>query len=74
MITVGILGYGTMGKIRYENLKNYPGVKVKYVYDPFVNNNNVVNTNNLDDIFSSKEIDTIFICTPNKYNFEYTKI
>ncbi len=73
MIVVGILGYGTMGKIRYDNLKNYPGVTIKYVYDPLNCDNNVVNTNNLEDIFSSKEIDTIFICTPNKYNFEYTK-
>ena len=73
MIVVGILGYGTMGKIRYENLKNYPGVIIKFVYDPFLNDSDVVNTNNLDDIFSSKEVDTIFVCTPNKFNFEYTK-
>ena len=44
MIVIGILEYRTMGKIRYENLINYPGVKIKYVYDPLITNNVVVNT------------------------------
>jgi 1,5-anhydro-D-fructose reductase (1,5-anhydro-D-mannitol-forming) len=73
MIVVGILGYGTMGKIRYENLINYPGVKIKYVYDPLISNSNVVNTKSIEDVFNDKEINTLFICTPNKFNFEYTK-
>lgn len=73
MVIVGILGYGTMGRIRYENLLNYPGVVVKSIYDPYTTKCDLINVNSIDEIFEDKKIDTIFVCTPNKFNYEFTK-
>lgn len=72
---VGILGYGTMGKIRkkcIDNTKNWDVVKI---YDLHLNDipKNLV-SESPHNILNDASINVIFICTPNKFNFEYTKI
>lgn len=72
---VGILGFGTMGKIRFECIQSIKNWEVSKIYD--VNTSNVPNnliSNSAIEILTDKTINVIFICTPNKYNCEYTKI
>lgn len=60
-----------MGKLRELVLAKHQKCKVIALYDPTdLEDSRVVNSP--DKIFENPEIDTIFICTPNKMNKEFT--
>lgn len=69
MINCAIIGFGKMGNIRAKSILKSKRAKIKYIFDPFINNFNIeFNSNVVNDvdiIFNDKEIDAIFICTPN---------
>ena len=68
MINVGIIGYGKMGKIRHNTIKSIPGVKVVAIYDSNSKLNTNMKVNSSDEIINNKQIDVIYICTPNFLN------
>jgi 1,5-anhydro-D-fructose reductase (1,5-anhydro-D-mannitol-forming) len=73
MINIGIIGYGKMGRIRYETISKMKGdVKVVSLYDPkdFISKKKQVNHPN--EIIEDSEIDAVIICTPNYLNKSLT--
>lgn len=74
MIKVGIMGFGKMGKIRAEAVKNNGNGKVMYIYDPDlsldINNYNIARAES--EIINDPGIDAVFICTPNYLNKQLT--
>ena len=73
-INISIIGYGKMGKIRFESLIKNKNVHIKSIYDE--NSQDVpsnLDVKNIDDIFQDNEVDGIIICTPNNLNFPLTK-
>tara|TARA_B100001250_G_scaffold412086_1_gene442370 strand:- start:693 stop:1691 length:999 start_codon:yes stop_codon:yes gene_type:complete len=76
MIKVGIIGFGTMGQIRYEELLKRKDVSIEMIYDPNTNNNLDLDKKFVDsyeEILTCKEINTVFICTPIFLNANITK-
>ena len=71
MIKVGIIGFGKMGKIRFDALSKIKGVEILSVFDPNNKSKNV-NVDNLDEILKNENIDAVFICTPNFLNKDLT--
>jgi 1,5-anhydro-D-fructose reductase (1,5-anhydro-D-mannitol-forming) len=72
MLKVGIIGYGKMGRIRHEVIKELEDVSIQMLFDPtpFDSDENIANS--ADDIINHPDIDVIFICTPNFLNKKYT--
>ena len=70
MHTAGIIGFGKMGKIRKEILDTLPDCSLKWVCDvtPVPEKGNFGYTDSPDDIFNDREVDMVFICTPNYLN------
>ena len=66
--TLAIIGFGKMGKIRKGILDSTPGCSVKWVCDTIPQEGSFRFTTNSDEIFSDKEVDTVFLCTPNHLN------
>lgn len=62
-----ILGYGYMGKIRYQVLKEHPDIKKISIYDPYVDPvvANITNVYCDQKDIPWKEFDVVFVCTPN---------
>ncbi len=71
MITVGIVGYGKMGKIRAEALEERDDISILCAYDPFDSCEPYDKADSPQDIFTNDTIDAVFVCTPNKHNEEY---
>tara|TARA_Y100000590_G_C15701363_1_gene1006911 strand:+ start:1379 stop:2365 length:987 start_codon:yes stop_codon:yes gene_type:complete len=69
---VGIIGLGKMGRIRYEILKKHKKINKIFCYDSSYKQNFNNDIKNVDQIFKNKEIDLIFICTPNYLNKKLT--
>ena len=67
---IGILGFGTMGKIRKKCIDNIKNWEVKKIYDLNLQDipKNLI-CESAHDILNDASINVIFICTPNKYNF-----
>ncbi len=73
-INISIIGYGKMGKIRFESLIENKYVNIKSIYDK--NSQDIppnLEVKNIDNIFEDNELDGIIICTPNNFNFPFTK-
>jgi len=70
MTNVGIIGYGKMGQIRAQTLEKSGVARVVRVYEENALPDDLEYTvsNNMDDIFHNRNIDTIIICTPNYLN------
>jgi len=68
MHKVGIIGYGKMGRIRHLEIQNSGKGKVLKIYDPNLTDPELPAVSEVDDIIQDREIDTIFICTPNYLN------
>ena len=70
MIRVGIVGFGTMGHIRYEAVVQNSGASVLAVSDPrpMGNIQGVKVFTTAEEIIEDSEIDAVFICTPNYLN------
>lgn len=75
---VGVVGAGRIGKLHINNIKNFPGVRIKTVADPFADQlhdwfetsgvENLVDDYN--SIFSDDEINVLFICSPTDTHLE----
>lgn len=74
MLNVGIIGFGKMGKIRALALEKCDGVKIKLVYDPSLSdiNEEYTQVSNEEAIIENKDINAVFICTPNYKNMPLT--
>ena len=69
---VGIIGFGKMGQIRLEVINKLDIFEVVSIYDPYSTKKNRLFVNSLDDLFNNKNIEIIFICTPNYLNRKLT--
>jgi len=72
---VGIVGFGKMGRIRYQEIMKIIGVEVVCVYEPDISIDIPLNIKKMDSaesVVDSKLIDTVFICTPNYLNMPLT--
>ena len=69
---VGIIGFGKMGRIRLEVIKKLDIFEVVSIYDPYSTKKNRLFVNSLDDLFDNKNIEIIFVCTPNYLNKKLT--
>lgn len=69
---VGIIGFGKMGQIRLEVIKKLDIFEVVSIYDPYSTKKNRLFVNSLDDLFDNKNIEIIFVCTPNYLNKKLT--
>ena len=68
----GIIGFGRMGQIRLEVIKKLDIFEVVSIYDPYSTKKNRLFVNSLDDLIDNKNIEIIFICTPNYLNKKLT--
>lgn len=66
-LNIGIVGYGTMGNLRYRVMKEVGGCSVLKICDVTSVDcpNDVEFTTNYLDIINDKNINCIFVCTPN---------
>lgn len=67
-LTFGIIGFGKMGKIRYNTLQEMPGCKVSWVCDidsEIVFLEGVRHADNAEDILGDEDVDAIVVSTPN---------
>jgi len=64
-IKCGIIGYGKMGKIRHKAISLSNLAEVVMVYDIEADIPLPLKVESIDEIINSKNIDAIFICTPN---------
>ena len=73
-IKIAIIGYGTMGKIRYNYLKKLDSIEIILVYDPYSKDipEHLKTNLELDQVIGLASIDAIFICTPNYLNAKLT--
>ena len=69
---VGIIGFGRMGQIRLEVIRKLDIFEVVSIYDPYSTKKNRLFVNSLDDLIDNKNIEIIFICTPNYLNKKLT--
>ena len=69
---VAIIGFGKIGRIRYNVLKKKKFINKIYIYDLYKKNIHLRNFKNLDEIFKDKTVNSIFICTPNYLNAKFT--
>ena len=63
----GIIGYGKMGRIRYNIIKKKATHSVTTIFDPFANDipDGVEKADSYRDILNDKKIGGVFICVPN---------
>ena len=70
-INICIIGLGTVGEKRLEIFNDHPDVDEVSFYDPQMKSfNNIPSLQNIDEIFSNKNLDAIVICTPNQQKIE----
>ena len=74
-IRIGIIGFGKVGKIRYNILKKIKSVEIVSICEKnsIKNIDNKIITTNSFKKFLESNIDAAFICTYNKYLSSYTK-
>ncbi|WP_028595320.1 Gfo/Idh/MocA family protein [Paenibacillus assamensis] len=73
MIKVALIGYGYWGKIIRKYIEENDGVILKRIYDRN-HSDNILFTDNLDDIVNDPEIECVFICTPVHTHYYYCKL
>ena len=72
-LNIGIIGYGKLGNFRHKILKKYKDINISKIYDPlFTHSESKLFCNDINEIIKSKEIDSVFICTPNYLNAKLT--
>ena len=72
MISVGIIGYGKMGKIRHNVINQREDIQVLSIYDTTEIENQTKIVDSSEEIINDTKIDCIFICTPNFLNKKLT--
>lgn len=66
--TVGIIGFGKIGKIRYNSIKTLrPAANILY-YDPSVEGS----VKSVDEIINNPDVDIVIVCTPNNTHKDLT--
>ena len=70
-IKIGIIGYGKMGKIRHNAIKQVALGEVFAISDPDISVKGMMNLSHTE-IINNPDIDAIFICTPNYLNKKFT--
>jgi predicted dehydrogenase len=69
MIRFGVIGFGKMGKIRVDALNTNGGGKVVLAYDSSdVDYIDIPVAKSIDEVINNKDIDAVFLCTPNYLN------
>ncbi len=68
MHKVGIIGYGKMGRIRYQEIYKSGRAEIVSVFDPHCVDLEIHSANSANEIINNPCIDAIFICTPNYLN------
>ena len=72
MINIGIIGYGKMGQIRHKAINNFKQCRIIDIHDICKSKALVSGTQfeakNPEEIILNKNIDAVFICTPNNLN------
>src|SRR3990167_10348205 len=68
-----ILGFGYMGQIRYQFLKDHPDIQDIRIYDPGLTSipQNLENIFLKTDIIPWESFDVVFVCTPNNLTAQY---
>tara|TARA_B100001175_G_C19495900_1_gene635271 strand:- start:567 stop:1559 length:993 start_codon:yes stop_codon:yes gene_type:complete len=67
-LKIGIIGYGKMGKIRHNAVEKSRNAEVIVIFDPKqVTVNDKIQVVSSAEKVLSKEIDAVFICTPNNF-------
>ena len=69
---VAIIGFGKIGKLRYDLLKKIKSINITKIYDPYEKVFSKYKCSNVDEIFHDKDINIVFICTPSYLNSNYT--
>ena len=67
-LTFSIVGFGKMGHIRYNTIKEFPGYRVKWICEVEKKTDfpeGAHYTSDINDIINDKEVDAVIICTPN---------
>ena len=73
MIKIGLIGFGKMGKIRFEELKVLNNCHIVKIYDPlYIKNKDKLFCSKAEEIYNSKDIDAVFISAPNYKNKQLT--
>ena len=72
MIGVGIIGFGKMGRIRAEVLEDIPDIDIVGVYEPGIDQCKHFTYQSVGSMLGDGRVSAVFICTPNKFNEEYT--
>lgn len=74
MINTAIIGFGKMGKIRYDAINSSNLGKVVAISDPYydLSSTDITHNSTIDEIMNSNNIDAVFICTPNHLNKFFT--
>ena len=69
----GIIGFGKMGKIRYDSIRESGQHSVLKIYEPDHNYipSGVKQVNAYQEILADPEIEAVFICVPNYLNAKY---
>ena len=73
MDKVGIIGFGKMGRIRFDTITSSNYGQVLKVYDKAQIEGDFDVAKNPDEIINDSEISSVFICTPNFLNYSLTK-
>lgn len=67
-LNFAIIGFGKMGKIRYQALQKIPGCQVTCCFEPCLQGELPPEVENVTDpksIFTRKDVDAVIVCTPN---------
>ena len=72
MINIGIIGYGKMGQIRHKAINNFKQCRIIDIHDicksKALDCGTQFEAKNPEEIILNKNIDAVFICTPNNLN------
>ena len=71
MHSIGIIGFGKMGKIRKDIVDSIPNCSVKWICDSVPKKGNFKFIREPDVIFNDDEVDIVFVCTPNYLNKDF---
>lgn len=67
-LTFAIAGFGKMGHIRYNTIKEFPSWRVKWICEVEKKADfpeGVQHTSDIKEILEDKEVDAVIVCTPN---------
>jgi predicted dehydrogenase len=74
LINVGIIGFGKMGRLRYDTIAQNGHGRVVAIADPYqrVQIPGVKSRQAPEDIIADPDVQAVFLCTPNYLNFPLT--